>query len=233
MKVNIHKAGERGSSDLGWLQSRFSFSFADYYNPKRMGFGALSVLNDDTIAPGAGFGDHPHDNMEIITLVTSGALEHKDSTGSKGVIKPGEAQVMSAGTGVVHSEFNHSKKEPVTLFQIWINTKEEDIEPRYDQRKFDEKDFDNKLRTVASGRKEDALYIHQDARISMGVFKPGKKVSYNLKDGFGAFVFLIGGSAKIEKHELNARDSAEIAATKEFTVEIKELTGLMIIEVPL
>ena len=176
MKKVLHPASERGHNDIGWLKANFSFSFGPYYNPEKVHFGALRVLNDDIIAGGTGFGMHPHDNMEIITIPISGALEHQDSTGGKGVITAGEVQVMSAGTGLMHSEYNHSKTEAANTLQIWLFPKEMNIEPRYDQKSFTDSLKPNQLTTVgfAAIKDGDALWINQDATFSMGDFDAGQ-----------------------------------------------------------
>ncbi len=171
MKKTIYKADSRGHSDHGWLKTNFSFSFADYYNPERIRFGMLRVLNDDTIQPGMGFGTHPHDNMEIVTIPLKGELAHKDSTGGKGIIKANEIQAMSAGSGVTHSEFNNSQTDEVSLLQIWVFPKEKNIEPRYDQKTFNPEERKNILKTVVSPDKNsDALWINQDAYFSLGKY---------------------------------------------------------------
>lgn len=171
MKIIVHKAGSRGFADHGWLKSNHTFSFANYYNPERIRFGTLRVLNDDIIEGGSGFGEHPHDNMEIISIPVYGALEHKDSMGNKKVIHDNEVQVMSAGRGVYHSEYNHSKSDDANFLQVWIFPKEKDIDPGYAQREFNENDLKNNLRLLVSPDKNtDTLWINQDAYISMGEF---------------------------------------------------------------
>jgi redox-sensitive bicupin YhaK (pirin superfamily) len=196
-----------------------------------MGFGALRVLNDDVIEGGKGFGSHPHENMEIITIPLEGALAHKDDIGGEGVIKPGEVQVMSAGTGIVHSEYNHSKSQKGKFLQIWIDTKEQDIEPRYDQKKFTYKN--NKFTQVAGGEKNStSLYIHQDASISLGEFDKGK-TSYSLKEGDGAYIFLISGKIEIENTILDERDAIGIWNSKKIEIKIIDNSRLLIIEVPM
>ena len=168
MKTNLFKASDRGSADYGWLKPNYYFSFSQYHNPAKVHFGLLRVLNDDFIAGGGKFQTHPHDNMEIVTLPFTGALHHKDSTGGEGVIKAGDIQIMSAGTGVQHSEANASETDPVTLFQIWVFPKENNIKPRYDQRNFDVNDRNNKWQIVVSPKAEDAaLWINLDARFSL------------------------------------------------------------------
>src|SRR3989344_9226327 len=190
MRIEFHKAELRGKGDAGWLHSRFSFSFSDYYNPKRMGFGKLRVLNDDIIEPGQGFGAHSHANMEIITIVTEGELEHKDSTGVKEVIKTGEIQVMSAGKGIIHSEYNHSTQKQVKLFQIWIETKKKNLPPRHDKKTYQLPK--NELTTVVSEiQKDNLLSINQNAKISLGKFEVEKKLEYAISENNGVFIFVI------------------------------------------
>src|SRR6195952_706652 len=198
MKKTFHPANERGHNDIGWLKANFSFSFGPYYNPEKVQFGVLRVLNDDIIAGGAGFGTHPHDNMEIITIPLSGALEHKDSMGNIGVIKSGEVQVMSAGSGVTHSEYNHSQTEAANTLQIWLFPKERNIKPRYDQKNFNELLSPNQFTTLISPDKsEDTLWINQDATFSLGDFELGQKIDYTVKTpGNGVYIFVIEGSAK-------------------------------------
>src|SRR3989344_3753779 len=175
MKIKIQHSSERGSTELGWLHSRHSFSFGNYYNPRRMNFGFLRVLNDDIVEPGKGFGMHFHDNMEIISIVLEGALEHKDSMGNHGVIKAGEVQRISAGTGISHSEFNHSYKEKVHFLQVWIEPKETSLRPNYEQKRFDLKN--NKLTTIVSGSKnKNTTYINQDAYFLIGNFDKNKTI---------------------------------------------------------
>ncbi|MEK7072554.1 MAG: pirin family protein, partial [Patescibacteria group bacterium] len=208
MNKNIHLANERGGANYDWLKTKYSFSFADYYNPARMGFGKIRVLNDDIIAPGAGFDTHPHDNMEIITIPLSGELAHKDSTGSEEVIAPGQIQVMSAGSGIQHSEYNHSKTKDLKLFQIWIETSQENVEPRHKTKTFNlEK---NKLVKIVAGDKNpDTLFIYQDASIWLSDFNQAIKLSFETSPPRGAFILVIEGSAKIENEILNKRDSIE------------------------
>ena len=208
MKLTIHRAGCRGHADHGWLNTWHSFSFANYYNPDRMHFGALRVLNDDTIQAGMGFGTHPHDNMEIITIALEGELEHRDSMGNGSVIRPGEVQVMSAGTGIKHSEFNHSSKEDTSLLQIWVFPDKQNVEPRYDQASFSEDEMDGKWRTVVSPDGADhTLWIHQQAWFSLGVFEPDAAFSYQLKkEGSVVYIFVISGEVEVETEILNHRD---------------------------
>jgi len=232
MEKKIHRAEERGKVEAGWLRSRYSFSFARYYNPERMGFGLLRVLNDDIIEPGRGFDTHPHENMEIVTVVLEGALAHKDNSGGEGVIKPGEVQVMSAGSGVMHSEFNNSKKEKAKLLQIWIETKEDGIKPRYGQKAF--RLGRNKLNVLASGEKGKGLYIHQDAVISRALLDKGKEVKYNIsgKDN-GAYVFVIEGRARIADEELGERDAIGVWNADSLEVSAPSKADVLILDVPM
>ena len=233
MKKIIHRAKDRGIQDHGWLKAAHSFSFANYHDPAKMHFGLLRVLNDDIVAPGMGFGTHGHDNMEIVTLPLSGTLAHKDSLGSEGNIKRGEVQIMSAGKGIQHSEFNGSSTDEVNLLQVWVFPKERNIEPRYDQRSFE--DVVNGFKTVVSPDKEDdAMWINQDAFFTLGNFTAGQKASYKIKrSGNGAYVFLIEGSAGIEEVVLDKRDAVGIYDTEEFEIAFKEGSKVLIIEVPM
>jgi quercetin 2,3-dioxygenase len=235
MKKTIHPANERGHNDIGWLKANFSFSFGPYYNPAKVHFGALRVLNDDVIAGGTGFGAHPHDNMEIITIPISGALEHRDSMGNTGVIAAGEVQVMSAGTGIQHSEYNHSKTEDANTLQIWLFPKEMNIEPRYDQKSFTKDLKPNKLTTLVSPVKDgDALWINQDAIFSMGDFDAGQHVKYDIQiPGNGAYTFVIEGKGAIDGTVLNKRDAIGVEHTGSFTYETQEKSRILIMEVPM
>jgi redox-sensitive bicupin YhaK (pirin superfamily) len=235
MKTIIHRSTERGHANHGWLNAHHSFSFASWHDPSKIHFGMLRVLNDDIVAPGQGFGMHPHNDMEIITIILKGALQHKDNMGNGSVIKPGDVQVMSAGTGVLHSEFNPSSNEEVNLFQLWIFPKENGIKPRYDQKTFDTASRNNAVQTVASGfKKNGELYIHQDAAISLAHVDKDKKITYDMtKKGNGAYIMVIEGSAKIAGNDLNKRDAIGVSETDNFEIEGKENTELLIIEVPM
>jgi len=235
MKQIIYPANERGTNDLGWLKANFSFSFGPYYNPKNIRFGALRVLNDDIIAPGRGFGLHPHDNMEIITIPIAGALEHKDSMGNSGVVAAGEVQVMSAGTGVQHSEFNHSQTEAANTLQIWLFPKEMNIEPRYEQKSFSNVMKINELTTLVSPVKDNgSLWINQDATFSMGDFEAQKKIYYEIKTpGNGVYVFVLDGALKINDSLLNKRDALGVYETDSITIETEVKSRLLIMEVPM
>ncbi len=235
MKKTIYRSEDRGKANHGWLDTKYSFSFADYYDPKMMHFGMLRVLNDDIIAPAMGFGTHPHDNMEIITIILEGQLEHKDSMGTGSVIYKDEVQVMSAGSGITHSEFNPSKEEKVNLLQIWVFPKEGNIKPRYDQKVFSTVDGKNKLIPAVSGFNRDgSLYIHQDAEIILGRFDKGKTVNYKMsKEEQGAYIFLIDGHIKVIDEDLFKRDAIGITEQREFTIETVEDSYFIIIDVPM
>ena len=235
MNKIIHKAGERGIAEHGWLHSRHSFSFAEYYNPEKMNFGLLRVLNDDIVDPGMGFGTHPHNNMEIISIVLDGALEHKDSLGTGSVINKDDVQVMSAGTGVTHSEFNHSKTDKVNFLQLWIFPKEKSIKPHYDQRSFPETSRINKLITAVSGdEKKSALYLHQNAEIDLGIFKKDnsvkRKVSFN---GNGLYIFVTEGKIDVEGEVLNKKDAIGLTGVNEVSIKSLEDSKFIIVEVPM
>lgn len=234
MKMVIHRSNERGVAKSGWLDAKYSFSFSGYYNPTRMGFGALRVLNEDVFAPGKGFGFHEHDNMEIVTIVLEGALEHKDSVGNHGVIRAGEVQAMSAGSGIMHSEVNPSPTEPVHLLQVWVETKEQNIKPSYSQKKFSLAQKKNKFLEIASGKKSPSvLYIHQDARFLLGELDKGFKASHVLESKEnGLFVFLVYGKISIEGKELLQGDSIEIMGLESTSVLALENSTVLLIEVP-
>jgi redox-sensitive bicupin YhaK (pirin superfamily) len=235
MKSIFYAANERGKNDIGWLKANFSFSFGPYYNPDKVNFGVLRVLNDDIIAAGRGFGSHPHDNMEIITIPLEGALEHKDSMGNIGVVHAGEVQVMSAGTGVMHSEYNHSQTDDANTLQIWLFPKEMNISPRYDQKSFKDILNINQLTTLISPEKSDnTLWINQDATFSIGDFEAGKEIKYDIKTpGNGAYLFIIEGAAKIGNQKLNKRDAMGVYDISSLTIETEALTRLLIMDVPM
>ncbi len=230
--IDLHKSEERGKANYGWLDTKYSFSFANYHNPKKMGFGKLRVLNDDIVAPGKGFGTHGHDNMEIITLVLEGTLEHKDSMGNHGIIKTGEVQRISAGSGIKHSEFNHSKEEPVHLLQIWVEPKEEDITPSYEQKSFEKIEKNTLFPLVLGKKSKDALVMHQDGGFYLAKLDAKKNVEHPLPKGHGAYVFVISGEITLGKHTLSQGDAAAISGE---LVEIisKKSSQALLIEVPL
>lgn len=235
MNIRLYRSEDRGKANYGWLDTRYSFSFANYYNPEMMNFGMLRVLNDDIVLPAKGFGTHPHDNMEIITIILEGALEHKDSMGTGDIIHKDEIQVMSAGSGITHSEFNPSKDEKVNLLQLWIFPKEQNIKPRYDQKYFPADARKNNLVTAVSGLKKDgALYIHQNAEIKLGNFESGERINYQLNNiANGVYIFLIDGHIKISDEDLFKRDAIGIYDTKEFAIEVVENSDFVLIEVPM
>jgi quercetin 2,3-dioxygenase len=235
MKTILYNAADRGKGDYGWLKPNYYFSFGQYHNPKNVHFGALRVLNDDYIAGGGAFPTHPHDNMEIVTIPFTGALKHKDSTGGQGVIKAGDVQIMSAGTGVQHSEANESATEPVTLFQIWLFPKENNIQPRYDQRTFDVSERINQWQYIVSPNEADnALWINQDARFALTTLKAGNELTYtNSFTGNGVFLVVINGVAKVGDTLLGKRDALGISNTDSFTITASEDTELLAIEVPM
>ena len=235
MKKVVHKSENRGYADHGWLQAHHSFSFAGFYDPSRIHFGMLRVLNDDTIAPGIGFPEHPHDNMEIITIPLKGSLEHKDSMGHSSIIHDDEVQIMSAGSGITHSEFNHSKIDPLNLLQIWVFPKVKNIKPRYDQKKYSPNDRINKFQIVVSpDQGSEGLWINQDAYFSLCSLEKGKSVDYKLKrEKHGLYLFLIEGSVSASGEILNRRDAAGISETEIVRIESIEPATLLCIEVPM
>ncbi len=235
MKAIIHKANERGHANHGWLNAHHSFSFANWYDPSKIHFGMLRVLNDDIVAGGQGFGMHPHNNMEIITIILKGELQHKDNMGNGSVIRPGDVQVMSAGTGVMHSEFNPSATNEVNLFQLWIFPKEDGIKPRYDQKTFDASLRNNKVQTVASGfKKNGELYIHQDAAISLARIENNSTIDYSLsKKGNGVYIMVVEGEVEINGEKLDRRDSIGVSETDFISIKGNKNSEVMIIDVPM
>lgn len=235
MKKILFKAADRGTADYGWLQPNYYFSFAQYHNPEKVHFGLLRVLNDDFIAGGGMFHTHPHDNMEIVTIPFTGAIKHKDSAGGEGVIKAGDVQIMSAGSGVQHSEANASATEPVTLFQIWVFPKERNIKPRYDQRTFDVTQRANQWQTVVSPISADhALWINQDAKFSLSNLQAGKEITYsNAFANNGVFLVVINGSVEVDGQSLQKRDALGISQTENFSIKALEDAELLAIEVPM
>lgn len=235
-KVTIYRASTRGTADYGWLKTHYSFSFSGYYNPQRIHFGALRVLNDDLIEGGGGFPTHPHDNMEIITIPFSGALAHKDSMGSEEIIKHGEIQVMSAGTGITHSEYNASATEPVTLFQIWIFPDMKNVKPRYQQMMVDREKMINTFSVVVSPiPTNNQLWIHQNAWLSMGIFDKNYQTDYAIKEkGNGLFVMIIEGECIVEGQKLQKRDAIGIEGVDSVKFEmLDDKTEILIIDVPM
>jgi quercetin 2,3-dioxygenase len=231
----LHKADTRGDANHGWLHSKHSFSFANYYNPERMHFGALRVLNDDEVSGGMGFGAHPHDNMEIISIPLEGDLEHKDSMGNTTVIKKGDIQVMSAGTGVKHSEYNKNKDESVKFLQIWIIPDKKNVSPRYDQVTLKEEDRHNRLQEVVSpDEKGGGVWIHQNAWFHLGKFDKDKNVDYQLKStGNGIYFFNLTGDVEVNGQLLNARDGYGLWNTDKISIRAKSDAEFLIMEVPM
>ena len=235
MKKIFHPASSRGAADHGWLHAKHSFSFANYYNSERVQFGALRVLNDDIIAPGMGFGTHPHDNMEIITIPLDGALEHKDSLDNIGVIETDEIQVMSAGSGVYHSEYNKNKDQSVSLLQIWVFPNKKNVTPRYDQKNIkDLKKVNSFYPIVTPNQNGPGMWIHQDAWFHLGEFDKETRINYNInKKGNGVYAFLIEGSVQIDGESLEKRDALGIWDTEKFELLANQNSRVLLIEVPL
>lgn len=240
MNKIIFPANERGTADYGWLKANYSFSFSNYYDSNKINFGALRVLNDDIISGGMGFGTHPHNNMEIITIPLQGSLKHKDSMHNKWIpIESGEVQVMSAGSGLMHSEMNNSVSEIINLFQIWIIPNKMDVTPRYDQKKFNASHRKNKLQVLVSSiddttNDDSSLKIHQDALISRIDFTEEKTFSYTLKSvSHGVFVMVISGKITIENEQLTTRDAIGIYNTQTIHLKAIDTTQLLLIEVPM
>lgn len=234
MNKIIHKSETRGSADYGWLKTRYSFSFADYFNRNRMGFGALRVLNDDIIAGSAGFGMHPHANMEIITIPLGGVLEHTDSMGNKHLLHTNEVQVMSAGTGIRHSEYNGSSSEESRLLQLWIIPAKQNVKPRYHQIKIDPALYNNTLFTIVGPENSDVpLWINQQAWLSLALFDSKKEYRYNLlTPNNGLYVFVIHGSVEIDGETLDSRDAIGITNAQHIDILCKSECKLLFIEVP-
>ena len=235
MKTTLHKASSRGHADHGWLSSYHTFSFAGYHDPSRVHFGALRVLNDDQVAAGMGFGRHPHDNMEIISIPLEGDLEHSDSMGNKAVIRKGDVQAMSAGTGIVHSEKNANADKEVKFLQIWVIPKTRHVEPRYDQQTFSDAEKQNRLLTVVSpvGSGE-GVEIHQDAWFSLGKLDKGFEINYQLrKPGNGVYAFLLEGEITINGITLSRRDGLEITDETTLLIRANADAEVLLMEVPL
>jgi quercetin 2,3-dioxygenase len=235
MKTVLHKAATRGHANHGWLDTNHTFSFANYYDPSRMHFGALRVLNDDFVDGGKGFGSHPHDNMEIISIPLSGDLEHKDSMGNVAVIRQNDVQVMSAGTGIYHSEYNKSKDQKVNFLQIWVFPKENNIAPRYGQKTFSPEDRVNKLQPVITPEQNnDGIWINQDAWFHLGNLKTGFKVDYDVKlKGNGVYVFVINGDVEVNQQVLNKRDGFGVWETDSLNIKAISDAEVLLMEVPM
>jgi len=235
MSYILHKSETRGHANHGWLNAKHSFSFASWYNPERINFGALRVLNDDIVAPGMGFGKHPHDNMEIITIPLKGSLQHEDSMGFSEVIRAGEVQVMSAGKGIYHSEFNASQKEEINLFQLWIFPNKQNVEPRYDQIKYSWDDCQNKFLQLVSPNKEDeGTWIYQDAWIHIAEISESTSIQYSLKNPKNGVYFMnIEGSFDVLGVELSNRDALGVWNENQLEISAKKKGKILAIEVPM
>ena len=235
MQTIIHRAADRGYADHGWLKANHSFSFGQWYNPEKIHFGALRVLNDDKVAAGMGFGTHPHDNMEIITIPLKGAVHHKDSMGNDGIVSTGEVQVMSAGTGIMHSEFNGSKTDDLELFQIWIFPNEKDVTPRYDQMAIETTEMRNQfLQLVGPKSSEKGVWIHQEAYIHMAELDAETTLTYALKSPKnGIYMLAVEGELSIDNEQLNLRDAAGISGTSSVDISAKTASKVLVIEVPM
>lgn len=234
-QITLHKASSRGHANHGWLDAHHTFSFASYYNPEAMHFGVLRVLNDDIIAGGGGFGTHPHDNMEIITIPLSGALAHKDSMGHSEVIRAGDVQVMSAGTGIRHSEFNASATEAVNLLQIWLFPNKENVTPRYGQITLDLAQRHNRLQQILSPDENDeGVWIHQNAWFHMGNLDQGVSLDYELKDQKnGVYAFVISGTIEVQGTALEARDGIGISGSDRIHLKAVTDAEVLLMEVPM
>ena len=236
MKTILHRANERGHANHGWLNSYHSFSFAGFHDPEKTHFGALRVLNDDTVSGGMGFGTHPHDNMEIISIPLSGDLEHKDSMGNTTVIKKGEVQIMSAGTGIYHSEKNKNQGEEVKFLQIWVFPKLRNIEPRYDQQVFSVEDRQNKFQTVVSplNSTDSGVGINQDAWFSLGNLEKETETTYRIKhEGNGMYAFVLEGEIEINGHKLSRRDGLGISETDILTIKANNNAEVLLMDIPM
>jgi redox-sensitive bicupin YhaK (pirin superfamily) len=234
MKTILHKADTRGHANHGWLNSFHSFSFAGYHDPERVHFGALRVLNDDSVAQGMGFGKHPHDNMEIVSIPLSGDLHHKDSTGRDEIIRQGDVQIMSAGSGIAHSETNANKDKDVKFLQVWVFPKKRDIEPRYEQKSFRHEDRKDKIVTVVAPDNENAVWINQDAWFSLADLSAGKEVGYDIQnEGNGVYAFVIEGEVTINGQQLNTRDGLGIWETGKIDIKAASEAQLLLIDVPM
>lgn len=236
MNKIIHRSGSRGTAKHGWLYSHHTFSFANYHNPNRMGCGKLRVLNDDIVEPDMGFDTHPHDNMEIVSIPLSGTLRHKDSMGSQHIISSGEVQIMSAGTGITHSEYNASSVDPVNFLQIWILPKKRNIEPRYAQKAINIKSFNNEFSVIVSPNRahNNAVWINQDAYFSLSNLEPGKAVSYECNfDKSAVYVFVISGEIIIDGDVLYDRDGMAVDNLEKFEINASKESTVLCIETTL
>jgi redox-sensitive bicupin YhaK (pirin superfamily) len=234
MKSTLHLSDRRGHVSLGWLDSHHSFSFGNYYEPEKVHFGKLRVLNDDVIAGGSGFGAHPHDNMEIISIPLSGAIEHKDSVGTQAVIHQNDVQIMSAGTGIKHSEYNHYKDREANFLQIWIIPKKRNIQPRYDQKTFKPEERVNQFQTIVAPDNDKSVWINQEAWLSLSHLKAGFATSYRVKrPGNGVYAFVVDGRVTIGGQTLFKRDAIGIWDVNSIEIESSTDTELLLIDVPM
>jgi redox-sensitive bicupin YhaK (pirin superfamily) len=235
MKTILHKAETRGHANHGWLNSFHTFSFAGYNNPERVHFGMLRVLNDDVVQGGRGFGKHPHDNMEIISIPLKGALEHNDDTGRNEIIKTNDVQIMSAGSGIAHSEYNASKTDPVNFLQIWLFPKVKNVTPRYEQKTFDPNDRINSLQVVVSPEQnDDAVHINQDAWFSLGKLDKGVRQDYAVKKSTnGVYAFVLNGNVTINNQKLNTRDGFGVWETDRLSIIADDDAEILLMDVPM
>ena len=234
MKIITHKADKRGHANFDWLNSHHSFSFGHYYDAEKMQFGMLRVLNDDIIKGGSGFGAHPHDNMEIVSIPLSGALEHKDSTGTAKVIHENDVQIMSAGSGIKHSEYNHFADRETNFLQVWVLPEKRNIEPRYEQKTFDPAMRQNKLQTVVAPDDENAVWINQKAWFTLGNLEAGKELIYTVKNGGnGLYAFVIKGSMTISGNQLSERDAIGIVDGETVVLHADSDAEILLIDVPM
>jgi len=234
MKTILHKANTRGHASFGWLNSYHTFSFGHYYNPERIHFGALRVLNDDTVKGGMGFSKHPHDNMEIVSILLSGDLHHKDTTGRDEIIRQHDVQIMSAGSGIAHSETNANHDKEVKFLQIWVFPKEKNIEPRYQQKSFKPEDRLNQVLTVVAPDDEQAVWINQDAWFSLANLEAGVEKTYQIKrKENGVYAFVIGGQVTINGEQLDARDGLGIWETDTINITASSNAEILLIDVPM
>lgn len=236
MNTILHKASTRGEAELGWLRSKHTFSFAEYHDPQRMRFGVLRVLNDDIVVPGMGFGTHPHQNMEIISIPLEGDLEHKDNMGNTAVIKSGDIQVLSAGTGITHSEYNHNKDREVKFLQIWVFPDQKNVVPRYDQISLNVADRKNRFQQVVSPNHDDpGVWIHQNAWFNMTDLDEGKELAYALNDPKrnGVYAFVLSGDATINDQPLNKRDGFGLWDINQLNIKADTRAEILIMEIPM
>ena len=233
--IKIIKSDEHYRNQNDWLDTTHHFSFGDYYNPEKMNFGPLRVFNDDAIKPATGFGFHQHHDMEIVTYVIDGELEHKDNTGNNGVIYPGEVQRMTAGSGIMHSEYNHSSQKPLRLLQMWVLPNKKSLKPSWEQRKFSKEEALNKFLPVITpenSENEKTLNIHQDASFYIATLTPDKEISYDLKDHRKAYVFVINGEVTLNHNHMESRDAAKVEDENRLLVKATKATELLLIDLP-